>query len=69
MDSDWMSTTQATRILGVTAATLYRMINDGQIRAYRFGRVIRIKAADLDAYIKSERPARRRDDPTSDRSH
>ena len=64
MDSEWISTTQATRILSVTAAKLYRLINDGQIRAYRFGRVIRIKAADLDAYIESKRHAARSSDQT-----
>ena len=56
---DWISTTQAVRILGVTPATLYRLINDGKVTAYRFGRVIRIKMSDLDAFIESSRVERR----------
>jgi excisionase family DNA binding protein len=62
MQSEWISTTQATRVLGVTASTLYRLINDGTIRAYRFGRVIRLRASDLDAYLATARPTRRRGD-------
>jgi excisionase family DNA binding protein len=55
VDGDWISTTHAVKTLGVTPSTLYRLINDGQLRAYRIGRVIRIKQADLDAYIESSR--------------
>ena len=55
----WKSTTEAARVLGITAATLYRLIDSGALRAYRFGRVIRIKTADLDAYLASVRSDRR----------
>ena len=55
MDPSWKSTTEATRVLGVTLASLYRLIDSGALRAYRFGRVIRIKTADLDAYIATTR--------------
>lgn len=55
VDGDWISTTHASKSLGVTPSTLYRLINDGQLRAYRIGRVIRIKQEDLDAYIESSR--------------
>ena len=39
--------------LGITALTLYRFIDEGQVPAYKFGRVIRLKQSDVDAYIES----------------
>lgn len=47
----WMSTADAARRLGVTTRTLYRFINEGQLPAYRLGRVIRLKQDDVDAFI------------------
>ena len=49
--SEWMSTDQAAHHIGVTTRTLYRFIDEGDLEAYRFGRVIRLKTADVDAYI------------------
>jgi excisionase family DNA binding protein len=51
----WMSTREASERLGVTLRTLYRFIDEGQLAAYKFGRVIRIKEADVDAFIESAR--------------
>ena len=48
----WLSTGDAARRLGVTTRTLYRFIDEGELPGYRFGRVIRLKAADVDAYIE-----------------
>lgn len=39
--------------LGITSRTLYRFIDEGQLPAFKFGRVIRLKKADVDAYIES----------------
>lgn len=50
---EWLGTKAAARHLGITPRTLYRFIDEGQLPAYRFGRVIRLKVADLDAYIES----------------
>ncbi len=50
-DIHWLSTGDAARRLGVTARTLYRFIDEGQIPAYRFGRVIRLQAQEVDAFI------------------
>ncbi len=52
-DIDWLSTAAAAKRLGVTARTLYRFIDEDGLPAYRFGRVIRLKRADVDAYIES----------------
>jgi excisionase family DNA binding protein len=49
----WMSTAEAARRLGITPRTLYRFIDEGQLPAYRFGRVIRLKATEVDAFIES----------------
>ena len=51
-DSDaWLSTAAAARRLGITPRTLYRFIDEGQVPAYRFGRVIRLKTGEVDDFI------------------
>ena len=52
-DVQWMSTADAAKRLGITPRTLYRFIDEGQLPAYRFGRVIRLKAAEVDLFIDS----------------
>lgn len=56
-DIEWLSTAAAADRLGVTARTLYRFIDEDDLPAYRFGRVIRLKRSDVDAYIESCRIA------------
>jgi excisionase family DNA binding protein len=51
----WLSTRDAAHHLGITTRTLYRLIDSGQIPAYRFGRVIRLKSAEVDAFVESAR--------------
>lgn len=46
-----MSTAEAADVLGLRTRTLYRLIDEGQLPAYRFGRVIRLRRSDLDAFI------------------
>jgi excisionase family DNA binding protein len=53
--TDWIGTTEAARYLGLTPRTLYRMIDEDELPAYRIGRVIRLRVADLDAFIESHR--------------
>lgn len=52
-DVGWMSTAEAAKRLGITPRTLYRFIDEGQLPAYRFGRVIRLKADEVDTFIES----------------
>src|SRR3954454_19451065 len=47
----WLSTAEAANRLGITPRTLYRFIDEGQLAAYRFGRVIRLKTTDVDLFI------------------
>lgn len=55
MDSEiiWLSTADAAARLGITPRTLYRFIDEGQLPAYRFGRVIRLKDDEVSAFIDS----------------
>ncbi len=47
----WMGTREACERLGVTLRTLYRFIDEGQLPAYKMGRVIRVQASDVDDFI------------------
>ena len=51
----WYGTAEAARQLGITPRTLYRLIDEGQIPAYKFGRVIRLKQSDVQQFIDSSR--------------
>ncbi len=51
-DIEWLNTAETARRLGVTARTLYRFIDDGQLPAYRFGRVIRLKESEVADFIE-----------------
>ena len=53
----WMSTREASERLGITLRTLYRFIDEGQLSAYKFGRVIRLKEADVEGFIEASRIA------------
>ncbi len=50
---EWMSTAAAAEYLGITPRTLYRFIDEGQLPAYRFGRVIRLKATEVESFVES----------------
>jgi len=49
----WLSTAEAAKRLGITPRTLYRFIDQGDIPAYRFGRVIRLKEDEVDRFIET----------------
>ena len=53
----WLSTKEAAERLGVTLRSLYRFIDEGGLTAYKFGRVIRLKESDVDAFIEASRIA------------
>lgn len=54
-DIHWLSTAEAARRLGIGARTLYRLIDEGRIPAYKFGRVIRLQEREVDAFIEAAR--------------
>lgn len=49
----WLSTADAAKRVGITPRTLYRFIDNGELPAYRFGRVIRLKESEVDRFIES----------------
>lgn len=51
----WLSTNQAAERLGVSLRTLYKFIDEGSVPAYKFGRVIRLREHEVDAFIASSR--------------
>jgi excisionase family DNA binding protein len=51
----WLGTTEAAERLGIVPRTLYRLINEGQIPAYKMGRVLRVKVSDLDSFLETTR--------------
>ena len=71
----WLGTQEAARQLGITPRTLYRLINEGEIPAYKLGRVLRLRLSDVEAFLESARvqpgdlehlyPERKRTDDTA----
>ncbi|HEY5096576.1 MAG TPA: helix-turn-helix domain-containing protein [Acidimicrobiales bacterium] len=53
----WLSTKEASELLGVTLRSLYRFIDEGDLVAYKFGRVIRIQQTDVQRFIQASRIA------------
>lgn len=53
--ADWLSIGAAAKELGVSVRALYRLVNNGILPGYRFGRVIRIKRVDVAAFIEANR--------------
>lgn len=51
----WVSSKDAARYLGLNLRTLYRLIGDGALPAYKFGRVIRLKLGDLEEFVEAAR--------------
>ncbi len=50
-----MGAPAAAKRLGIQLITLYRIIDWGELPAYRVRRVIRLKRADVDAFIERSR--------------
>ncbi|MHB8220518.1 MAG: helix-turn-helix domain-containing protein [Acidimicrobiales bacterium] len=53
----WLSTKEAADRLGVALRSLYRFIDEGELVAYKFGRVIRLREGDVEDFIESCRIA------------
>ena len=47
---DWLGTREACEQLNITPRTLYRLIDEGQLPAYKMGRVIRLKSTDVEDF-------------------
>jgi excisionase family DNA binding protein len=53
----WLSTREASEMLGITQRSLYRFIDEGDLVAYKFGRVIRVQQSDVERFIEASRIA------------
>jgi excisionase family DNA binding protein len=54
IESEFVNGTQAAEILNVTRRTVYNMVRDGRLRAYRAGhtaRDLRIRRSDIEAAL------------------
>ncbi len=51
----WLSTKDAAQRLGITLRSLYRFIDEGDLVAYKFGRVIRLQQNDVERFIEASR--------------
>ena len=52
---EWLSTKEAHERLGVTLRTLYRLVDEGQIPAYKIGRLLKLKGEDIATFIEGAR--------------
>ena len=57
-DSGWLTMTQACRRLKVSRATLFRLINDGDLPAYKIGWMLRLQVSDVEAFRHERRRLR-----------
>ena len=48
----WLSTVKTAHRLGITNRTLYRLADEGRVPAYKFGRVLRFRLDEVDAFIE-----------------
>ena len=49
-DGGWLTVKQACRRLKVSRTALFRMIDEGELPAYRIGWMIRLRVADVEDY-------------------
>ncbi len=52
-NTGWLTVNQACRRLKVSRETLFRLIDEGELPAYRIGWMIRLLVADVEAYRRS----------------
>lgn len=52
---DLLSTKDASRLLGITPRTLYRLIDEGQLPAYKVGRVLRLRRHEVIEFLRTMR--------------
>ena len=53
MIDEWLGTRDTARILGYSVKQVYWLIDNEQLPAYRFGRVIRLRTTDIARYQRA----------------
>jgi len=51
----WLTTREAHRRLGIDVRSIYRLIDEGRLPAYKHGRELQLDEADVEAY-RAEHP-------------
>lgn len=51
----WMGTAEVCTRLGVRLRELYRLIDAGELPAYKIGRLIRLRTSDVEDYARRHR--------------
>ncbi len=46
----WLKPIDVARLLGIPTREVYRLIDEGALPAYKFGRTIRLLASDVEEY-------------------
>ncbi len=49
---EWLTTDEASRMLGVSVRSVYALIDTGDLPAYRIGSRIRLRAGDVREYLE-----------------
>jgi len=47
---EWLKPVDVGRILGIPTRDVYRLIDEGSLPAYRFGRTVRLLATDVEEF-------------------
>jgi excisionase family DNA binding protein len=53
LERQWISPEECAQQASLCTATIRRMIADGELRAYRAGRRVRVNATDFNAFMRS----------------
>lgn len=59
LNSPWRTVWQAAEYLSVSPSAIYKMVQRGRVKTYRWGRHLRLKVSDLDAVLEAPRRAAR----------
>jgi excisionase family DNA binding protein len=49
---DWLKATEVAKLLGTTDRTVQRLVERGQLVAYKIGRTLKFKPSDLEKYLE-----------------
>jgi excisionase family DNA binding protein len=52
----WFKPVDVGRLLAIPTREVYRLIDEGALPAYRFGRTVRVLASDVEEYRRRHRP-------------
>lgn len=52
----WLTVRQAHRLLGIDVRSVYRLVDEGRLPAYKYGRELRLDEADVDAFRAQHPP-------------